>query len=142
MPKPVFPPLAADVIVEIGDDIVFIERRNPPYGWALPGGFVEVGETVESAALREAREEISLAVELCVLLGVYSRPDRDPRGHSITVAYVGRATGEPRGGDDARVARLFSPYAPPPLVFDHADILADYLRFLETGLLPAPGRHR
>jgi len=141
MPRPVCPPIAADVIIEVGDQIVFIERKNDPPGWALPGGFVEVGETVEDAAVREMREETSLEVELRVLLGVYSRPDRDPRGHSIAVAYVGRATGTPHGGDDARVARLFPPSAPPtPLAFDHADILADYLRFRATGALPTPWR--
>ncbi len=139
MPRPVCPPIAADVIIEVGDQIVFIERKNNPPGWALPGGFVEVGETVEDAAVREMREETSLEVELRALLGVYSRPDRDPRGHSITVAYVGRATGTPHGGDDAQQARLFPPSAPPaPLAFDHADILADYLRFRATGAFPAP----
>jgi len=141
MSKPVCPPIAADVIAEVGDAIVFIERKNIPHGWAFPGGFVEVGETVEAAAIREAREEISLEVELRALLGVYSRPDRDPRGQTITVVYIGRGTGEPRGADDAKSARLFSPFAPPaPLAFDHAEILADYLRFMRTGEYPSPWR--
>jgi 8-oxo-dGTP diphosphatase len=141
MPQPVCPPIAADVIAEVGDAIVFIERKNFPYGWAFPGGFVEFGETVEAAAIREAREEISLEVELRALLGVYSRPDRDPRGQTITVVYIGRATGEPHGADDARVARLFPPSAPPaPVAFDHTEILADYLRFLKTGEFPMPWR--
>jgi 8-oxo-dGTP diphosphatase len=141
MPTPVCPPIAADVIAEVDDQIVFVERSNFPHGWALPGGFVEFGETVEAAAVREAREEISLEVELRALLGVYSRPDRDPRGQTITVVYIGRAAGDPRGGDDARVARLFPPSAPPaPLAFDHAEILADYLRFLKTGAFPSPWR--
>ncbi|HLW69197.1 MAG TPA: NUDIX hydrolase [Candidatus Binataceae bacterium] len=141
MPKPVCPPIAADVIAEVGDTIVFIERKNIPHGWAFPGGFVEFGETVEAAAIREAREEISLEVELRALLGVYSRPDRDPRGQTITVVYIGRGKGEPRGADDAKSARLFSPAAPPaPLAFDHAEILADYLRFIRTGKLPEPWR--
>jgi 8-oxo-dGTP diphosphatase len=143
MPKPVCPPLAADVIVEIGDQIVFIERKNVPYGWALPGGFVEVGERVEDAAVREAREETALEVELRALLGVYSRPDRDPRGHSISVVYIGRAAGEPRGGDDANAAGLFPPSAPPtPLAFDHVEIVADYLHFLKTGNFPSPWPRR
>lgn len=141
MPRPVCPPIAADVIIEVGDQVVFIERKNDPPGWAFPGGFVEFGETVEQAAVREMREETGLAVELHTLLGVYSRPDRDPRGHSVAVVYVGRASGTPQGGDDARVARLFRPTAPPaPLAFDHSEILADYLRFRATGELPAPWR--
>ncbi|MGH7935057.1 MAG: NUDIX domain-containing protein [Candidatus Binataceae bacterium] len=141
MPRPVCPPLAADVIAEIGDRIVLIERKNIPFGWAIPGGFVDFGETVEQAAVREAREETSLEVKLRALLGVYSRPDRDPRGQTVTVVYVGRAAGTPRGRDDARTAGLFLPEAPPaPLAFDHAEILADYVRFLESGEFPAPWR--
>lgn len=141
MPRPVCPPIAADVIAEIGDKIVLIERRNFPPGWAIPGGFVEVGERVEEAAVREAREETSLEVELRALLGVYSRPARDPRGHTISVVYIGRARGEPRADDDAKGVGLFAPDAPPaPLAFDHAEILADYLRFIRTGELPTPWR--
>ena len=93
MPRPKCPPIAADIITEIGDKIVLIERRNFPLGWAIPGGFVDFGETVEQAAVREAREETSLEVDLRALLGVYSRPDRDPRGQTITVVYVARASG-------------------------------------------------
>jgi len=121
---------------------VLIERRNFPFGWALPGGFVDVGERVEDAAVRELREETTLEVELRALLGVYSRPDRDPRGHTVTMVYVGRAHGEPRAADDAKGIGLFAPAEPPaPLAFDHAEILADYLRFIRTGELPAPWRH-
>ena len=141
MPRPVCPPVAADVIAEIGSNIVLIERRNFPFGWALPGGFVDVGERVEDAAVRELREETTLEVELRALLGVYSRPDRDPRGHTVTMVYVGRAHGEPRAADDAKGIGLFAPAEPPaPLAFDHAEILADYLRFIRTGELPAPWR--
>jgi 8-oxo-dGTP diphosphatase len=141
MPKPVCPLIAADVIAETGTKIVLIERRNFPDGWAIPGGFVEIGERVEDAAVREAREETSLEVELRALLGVYSRPDRDPRGHTISVVYVGRARGEPRADDDAKGIGLFAPDSlPSPLAFDHAEILADYLRFIRTGELPAPWR--
>jgi ADP-ribose pyrophosphatase YjhB (NUDIX family) len=129
------------VIAEIGSSIVLIERRNFPFGWALPGGFVDVGERVEDAAVRELREETTLEVELRALLGVYSRPDRDPRGHTVTMVYVGRAHGEPRAADDAKGIGLFAPAEPPaPLAFDHAEILADYLRFIRTGELPAPWR--
>ena len=141
MPRPQCPPIAADVITEIGDKIVLIERRNFPLGWAIPGGFVDFGETVEQAAVREAREEISLDVEIRALLGVYSRPERDPRGQTITVVYVARANGTPRGDDDAKNATLFDPRNPPtPLAFDHVEILADYVRFLERGEYPAPWR--
>lgn len=141
MPRPVCPPIAADVIIEVGDKIVLIERRNIPFGWAIPGGFVEIGECVEDAAVREAREETSLRVELRALLGIYSRPDRDPRGHTISAVYIGRASGEPRADDDAKGAGLFAADAlPSPLAFDHAQILADYLRFIRTGELPAPWR--
>ncbi|HVN63390.1 MAG TPA: NUDIX hydrolase [Candidatus Binataceae bacterium] len=134
-------PVAADVIAEVGGKIVLIERRNFPLGWAIPGGFVEPGETVEQAAVREAREEICLDVELRALLGVYSRPGRDPRGQTITVVYVGRASGAPRGADDARHAELFDPRKlPAPLAFDHAEVLAGYVRFLDSGEFPAPWR--
>jgi 8-oxo-dGTP diphosphatase len=141
VPRPECPPIAADLIAEVGDRIVLIERRNFPHGWAIPGGFVEVGERVEDAAVREAREETSLEFELRALLGVYSRPDRDPRGHTITVVYVGRARGTPRAADDAKSIALFDPRSPGvELAFDHAEILADYVRWLDTGELPAPWR--
>lgn len=139
MPKPETPPVAVDVIVEVGDHIVIIQRKNFPQGWSLPGGFVDYGETVEQAAVREMREEISLDVELKVLLGVYSRPNRDPRGQSISIVYIGSASGEPKGADDAQAARLFDPSAlPSPLVFDHSEILVDYARYRRTGELPSP----
>lgn len=141
MPRPQCPPVAADVIAEVGQQIVLIERKNIPYGWAIPGGFVEFGETVEQAAVREAREEISLEVQIRALLGVYSRPDRDPRGHTITVVYVARASGVPRASDDAQNAALCDPRDPPaPLAFDHREILRDYVRFLDRGEYPAPWR--
>src|SRR6266581_3705580 len=114
MPRPQCPPVAADVIAEISDRIVLIERKNFPLGWAIPGGFVDFGETVEQAAIREAREEISLEVEIRTLLGVYSRPDRDPRGQTITIVYVGRSTGTPKASDDAQKVGLFDLAATPP----------------------------
>jgi 8-oxo-dGTP diphosphatase len=139
MPRPECPPIAADVIAEIGDRIVLIERRNFPPGWAIPGGFVEVGETVEQTAVREAFEEISLEVKIRAMLGVYSRPDRDPRGQTISVVYIAHADGIPRGNDDAKEAVLFLPdELPQPLAFDHAEILADYRHFLKTGERPQP----
>src|SRR5688572_13575809 len=90
-----------DVVVETEGGIVLIERRNEPRGWALPGGFIDYGERVEDAARREVKEETGLDVELVRLLGVYSDPLRDPRHHTMSVAYVGRARGIPGGGDDA-----------------------------------------
>jgi 8-oxo-dGTP diphosphatase len=131
MTAPRTPPVAADVIIELcdrpGRPVVLIERRFPPPGWALPGGFVEVGETVEAAAVREAREETGLEVELRMLLGVYSDPARDPRRHTVGIVYVGRARGEPVAGDDAGAIAIVDPRSPPPLAFDHGRILADYL---------------
>src|SRR6202051_2503069 len=114
MPRPVCPPIAADVIAEIGDRIVLIERKNFPPGWAIPGGFVDLGETVEHAAARELREETSLEVELRALLGVYSRPDRDPRGQTISVVYIGRARGTPEARGDGPAIRRVGPGPTPP----------------------------
>lgn len=131
-----------DVVIELmgrGDPppIVLIERRNPPRGWALPGGFVDYGETMESAARREAREETGLEVELLALLGVYSDPRRDQRQHNVSAVFVGRAGGSPQAGDDAAGLGLFSAEAPPrPLCFDHELILAHYLAW-RRGQRPA-----
>lgn len=143
MPRPITPLLAADAIIELVDrperPIVLIERRNPPLGWAIPGGFVDVGESVEHATVREAREEVSLEVTLIALLGVYSDPQRDPRGHTATVVYVAQARGAPRAADDARNVGVFAPDAlPGALAFDHAEVLRDYLRFRRSGQLPLP----
>jgi 8-oxo-dGTP diphosphatase len=124
------PRLTVDVIIELGDHrhIVLVRRRHAPLGWALPGGFVDWGETVEQAAVREALEETSLRVELVRQFHVYSDPGRDPRGHTVSVVFVGRASGEPRGADDAAEARAFSAEGiPPDLAFDHRRILEDYL---------------
>lgn len=143
MPRPVCPPIAADVIIEVGGKIVLIDRLNFPYGWAIPGGFVDLGESVEQAAVREMKEETSLEVELTALLGIYSRPDRDPRGHTITVVYVGRSDGTPKAADDAKAVELYDVANPPsPLAFDHAEVLADYAEFKRNGRTPPPRLRR
>lgn len=117
-----------DIIIELDKHgIVLIKRKNPPFGWALPGGFVDYGESLESAALREAREETGLDVELLYQLGAYSDPERDPRHHTISVVFVARATGEPKAADDAEDVGVFDPNSlPEQLAFDHAKILQDY----------------
>lgn len=143
MPAPATPALTTDVIIELADrpgrPIVLIERRFPPLGWALPGGFVDVGEAVERAAVREAREETSLSVTLKALLGVYSDPARDPRRHTASAVYVAEARGEPRAQDDAKNVAVFSlDQLPSELCFDHARILSDYRVYRETGKLPVP----
>ncbi len=120
--------VAVDVIIEMaGGDIVLIRRRNPPPGWALPGGFVDYGEALEAAAVREAREETSLEVDLVRQLHTYSDPARDPRGHTISTVFVARGRGTPRARDDAREIGTFRRETlPQPLAFDHSRILEDY----------------
>jgi 8-oxo-dGTP diphosphatase len=123
------PFLTVDIIIELKgrQGIVLIRRAKPPYGWALPGGFVDYGESLEAAARREAREETSLEVDLIAQLGAYSSPDRDPRHHTVSVVFVARAAGEPRAASDAQQVGVFSEGGlPGPLAFDHARILADY----------------
>ncbi|WP_092220324.1 NUDIX domain-containing protein [Desulforhopalus singaporensis] len=115
-----------DIIIEIGDSIVLIKRKNPPYGWALPGGFVDYGESYENAALREAREETGLEVKNLRQFRTYSDPDRDQRMHTASTVFIGCAEGSPAGGDDAAMARLFTEQDLPQLAFDHGRILADY----------------
>jgi len=130
MMKSAGPLLTVDVIIELGVErrVVLVQRRNPPLGWALPGGFVDKGETVEQAARREALEETSLRVELLRQFHVYSDPERDPRGHTVSVVFLGRAEGEPLGADDAAEAKAFPRDGiPEPLAFDHGQILEDYL---------------
>ncbi|RLB58250.1 MAG: NUDIX hydrolase [Deltaproteobacteria bacterium] len=123
-----------DIIIEVEDRIVLVRRRNPPPGWALPGGFIDYGESAEQAARREAREETGLEVELLEQFHTYSDPDRDPRHHTLSVVFIARARGQPRGGDDAAAAGLFAPgRLPAPLAFDHARIIADWLQYRRDG---------
>lgn len=143
MPAPVTPLLTADIIIELvdrpGRPIVLIERRYPPPGWAIPGGFVDVGESIEQAALREAQEETALQVTLTALLGVYSDPKRDARGHTASAVYVAEAQGTPHAQDDAAAVGVFNPEdLPVNLAFDHRRILTDYLSYRQTGKLPVP----
>jgi 8-oxo-dGTP diphosphatase len=129
------PTPTVDCIIELsGDRIVLIRRKNPPIGWALPGGFVDEGEPLHAAAAREAREETGLTVELVEQFFTYSDPKRDPRKHTVSTVYIGRAQGEPQGADDAAEARAFPLNAlPPDLCFDHGTILSDYLAYKRTG---------
>lgn len=128
--QPVTPRLTCDIIIlpaGAGDSVVLVRRRYPPLGWALPGGFVDVGETVEAAAVREALEETGLQVGLKRQFHTYSDPARDPRGHTVSVVFLGTADGEPQGGDDAAEARAFPlDDLPEDMVFDHRAILQDY----------------
>ena len=110
--------------------IVLVRRRDFPFGWAIPGGYVEYGESVEDAARREAFEETGLKIELRGVLGVYSAPGRDPRGHTVAVVFVAEGRGEPKPGDDAAEVQVFSlDRLPAEMAFDHADILLDYRRY-------------
>ena len=117
-----------DIIIELEDKgIILIKRAKKPFGWAIPGGFVDYGESLEEAARREAREETSLKVELLGQFAAYSDPGRDPRHHTISVVFLARAQGTPEARDDALEVEVFTKEdLPSPLAFDHGQILADY----------------
>lgn len=117
-----------DIIITRGDCIVLIERRNPPLGWALPGGFVDYGESFEEAAVREAKEETGLDVSLIRQFHTYSSPDRDPRQHTASTVFLATATGQLQAADDALQACFFTEDTLPQLVFDHQQIINDYFR--------------
>ena len=138
-PKP-----TVDLVIELADapgQIVVIVRKNVPQGLALPGGFVDEGEWVADAAVREAKEETGLDVELVELFHVYSDPARDPRQHTMSTVFLERAARRPVGGDDAASCIVCPPDAiPGPLVFDHATIIADYLAYKRRGVRPPPRR--
>ena len=133
------PLLTVDIIIEIQDGIVLIERKNPPHGWALPGGFVDYGESLEKAAAREAKEETSLDAQLVEQFHTYSDPKRDPRHHTVSAVFIAKARGVPVGADDARTAKIFAEAnLPEAIVFDHAQILRDYFHYKRTGQRPKP----
>lgn len=133
------PLLTVDIIIEIQDGIVLIERKNPPHGWALPGGFVDYGESLEKAAAREAKEETSLDAQLVEQFHTYSDPKRDPRHHTVSAVFIAKARGVPVGADDARTAKIFAEAnLPEAIVFDHAQILRDYFHYKRTAQRPKP----
>lgn len=137
------PFLTVDGVVELYDEnsrflgLVVIERKNTPQGFALPGGFVDIGETTEDAVVREMKEEICLDVETVSLLGVYSDPKRDQRFHTVSVVYICKAEGVPVGADDAKSAKVYSLDKLPlkELVFDHKKIVEDYMRLRKSRIL-------
>ena len=125
-----------DIIIEIQGGIVLIERRNPPFGWALPGGFVDYGESLEDAAVREAREETSLMISNLRLVGCYSNPLRDERMHTISTVFAAEGQGKAEAADDAANLSIFTlDNLPQLLCFDHATILADYAHKKNIGKL-------
>ena len=126
-----------DVIIELdGKGIVLIRRKNPPYGWALPGGFVDYGESLEDAAVREAKEETSLDITLLDQFHTYSDPKRDARRHTITTVYTAEATGMPKAMDDASEIGVFQKdNLPEKMAFDHREILSGYFREPYSGRL-------
>lgn len=128
------PLVTVDIIIEIDEGIVLIERKNPPHGWALPGGFVDYGESLETAAIREAKEETSLDVVLIEQFHTYSAPDRDPRHHTVTTVYLATAEGPPHAADDAENVGVFTErHLPSAFAFDHDDILSDYFQYRKGG---------
>ena len=138
--QPETPRLTVDIIIELVDQpdkpILLIERKNPPFGWALPGGFVDEGETLEQTAVREALEEVSLPVKLKTLLGCYSNPQRDARMHTVSAVFIAEASGTPKAADDAANVKIFIlDDLPKTLAFDHGLILEDYLMYLKDGRL-------
>jgi 8-oxo-dGTP diphosphatase len=138
------PTPTTDILIELDgkpNTLVFIERKNEPKGFAIPGGFVDEGEYIADAAIREAKEETGLDVEIIELFHVYSDPTRDSRKHTVSTVFIARASGVPTGGDDAARCLVCAPDAlPGPLVFDHGLIVSDYLTYKQTGKRPPPRR--
>ena len=135
------PAPTVDIIIELidrpGRPIVLIERKNEPMGWAIPGGFVDYGESIETAATREAEEEVSLKVKLIEQFYVYSAPDRDPRQHTLSIVFIATAKGKPVAADDAKNLGIFNQYdLPQNLCFDHNRVLQDYWNYRNYALKP------
>ncbi len=136
------PTPTVDIIIEqVGQGdrplILLIERLNEPHGWALPGGFMDYGEDAATAAIREAKEETNLEIELLEQFHCYSDPSRDLRQHTLSIVFLAKASGEPKAMDDAKALKLFAlDDLPAALCFDHGQILADYQRYRETGVRP------
>lgn len=149
MPVPITPLCTVDCIIDLVDHplhradrpvLVLIERRYPPHGWALPGGFVDVGEPVSQAAIREALEETSLHIELTEQFFTYSSPSRDPRKHTVSTVFLATAKGQPTAADDAGRVAVFTEDNLPELAFDHGQILADFFAYRRSGQRPGPYR--
>lgn len=138
--KPRNPYPTVDIIIERDGGVVLIRRRKPPPGWAIPGGFIEYGESAENAAIREAKEETGLDVKLKEQFYTYSAPDRDPRFHTISIVFIAEGVGELRAGDDAGDAAVFyEDNLPEDIAFDHRKILSHYFRYKRTGKRPEIG---
>ena len=139
MMRPVTPLITVDAIIELPDEkLVLVKRRYPPSGWAIPGGFVDPGESLADAVRREAREETSLDIEVVSIFHVYSKPWRDPRGDTVSVVYYCTADGCPVGGDDAAEAVAFAPDdLPDAIAFDHRKIIQQFLQWKKTGITPS-----
>lgn len=137
--RPVTPLITVDALIELSDGrIVLVKRKYPPPGWAIPGGFVDPGESLYHAVRREAMEETSLDVQVQEIFHIYSKPWRDPRGDTVSVIYFCTADGDPHGGDDAAEAVAFSPdQIPEEMAFDHGEILQDFIRWRKTGKRPS-----
>jgi 8-oxo-dGTP diphosphatase len=140
--RPITPLLTVDIVILYRGKLVLIKRKNPPYQglFALPGGFVDIGETVEEAAVREAREETGLEVNLIKLLGVYSEPSRDPRGHTVSICYLAEGSGTLKAGSDAKDTMLFNLDQIPRLAFDHNKIIENAMRDI-NGILSKMQKH-
>jgi ADP-ribose pyrophosphatase YjhB (NUDIX family) len=131
------PFVTVDIIINYQGGIVLIARKNEPHGWALPGGFVDVGESIEQAAVREAKEETSLDVLLSEQFHAYSDPKRDPRFHTVSMVFIGTGVGDLKGADDASHAEVFTQQnLPDHIVFDHRQIIEDYFQYAASGKRP------
>lgn len=128
-----------DIIIEKEGGIVLIRRKNPPYGWALPGGFVDYGESLEEAAIREAKEEMNLDIRALKQFHAYSNPKRDPRGHTISTVFIGKGEGELKASDDANEVKVFKrEEIPSELAFDHKKILEEYFKVSQKNFFGSP----